>query len=818
MKDTAAAFRERLLKTISRVDRPGSVCVSRDLPLIMPGLEVEGIGPIGLPLGEAQARELIKRCSQAPYGKGTETLVDTQVRRVWELDPGEFKLTNPHWVETIGTITSEVQQALGLEKSPLESHLYKLLVYESGGFFLPHRDGEKLDRMVASLVIALPSPYTGGELIVSHEGRRHEIALRGAALGHEMSYAAFYADCEHEVRPVREGYRLCLTYNLTLARSGRKTAINAPLTGPVVDSIGALLGDWPSNGQMQKAAVALEHQYSQDGLRVDTLKGVDRARTEVLFDAAKRAGCVAHLALITHWLSGSAEGGDSDYSYGRGRRRRWSYDDDDEDAEESGGHKMGEIFDQSLSVNHWSDRDGKTIALGEMDLEEEEIVCAQAPEAWIADREEFEGYTGNAGMTLERWYHRAAVVIWPEKNHFNVLCDAGTDAAISGLQSMVKQWKLAKKSEQETLHQSSMEFATSIISQWKPPDSGYRYPPQEASGKRSAFPLLLEELDDPELVRRFLTQVMPQDGSIQVGKSFPAFCGRHGWPTFTKPLVKLLDESAAGTIVRNAGLLEKICLKRDRNVERTGLGRQLAEHIVAMLVKLDGQPSNDWRVKEIDRPALLGSLVKSLISVEATNPFNTLMDHTLSRNDRYDLTDVHLATLFALESWLTRKLSQPHAIINRWLAHCRAELERRTAKAPTPPADFARSDKLSCTCRDCRELGRFLADPNESVCRFPLAKERRRHLHQIIDGSRCDLTHVTTRTGSPYSLVCTKTIASYERAHEIYSRDQENLKRLRAIKKNWDQANTKRRFVSSKNPPNKSNTATGRVPRAKEVV
>jgi len=194
------------------------------------------------------------------------------------------------------------------------------------------------------------------------------------------------------------------------------------------------------------------------------------------------------------------------------------------------------------------------------------------------------------------------------------------------------------------------------------------------------------------------------------------------------------------------------------------------------------------------------------------------MDHILSRNDKYDLTNVPLATLFALESWLTRKLSQPHAIINRWLAHCRAELERRTAEAPTPPADFTRNDKLSCTCRDCRELSRFLADPGESVCRFPLAKERRRHLHQIIDGSHCDLTHVTTRTGRPYALVCTKTIASYERAHEVYSRDQENMKRLRAIENNWGHANTRRRLVSSKNPPTKLNTATGRVVRAKDVV
>jgi hypothetical protein len=90
-----AALRDLLLEALGKVNRPGTICVSRDIPVTMPGLEVDGLGAIRLPLGESQARELIGRCSQAPYGKGTETLVDTNVRRVWELDPARFKLTNP---------------------------------------------------------------------------------------------------------------------------------------------------------------------------------------------------------------------------------------------------------------------------------------------------------------------------------------------------------------------------------------------------------------------------------------------------------------------------------------------------------------------------------------------------------------------------------------------------------------------------------------------------------------------------------------------------------------------------------------------------
>ena len=174
-----------------------------------------------------QAKDLKKLCEQAPYGKGEKTLVDTSVRRVWRLTPSQFSLRNPDWKRFLQETLSKVQAELGLEKQKLESHLHELLLYETGSFFLPHRDGEKLDRMVATLVIVLPSSYEGGELIVRHEGQEQTIdfsSVENSAL--QTHFAAFYADCEHEVRPLRKGYRLCLVYNLTLAKS--KKSITAP--------------------------------------------------------------------------------------------------------------------------------------------------------------------------------------------------------------------------------------------------------------------------------------------------------------------------------------------------------------------------------------------------------------------------------------------------------------------------------------------------------------------------------------------------------------------------------------------------------------
>jgi hypothetical protein len=61
---------------------------------------------------------------------------------------------------------------------------------------------------------------------------------------------------------------------------------------------------------------------------------------------------------------------------------------------------------------------------------------------------------------------------------------------------------------------------------------------------------------------------------------------------------------------------------------------------------------------------------------------------------------------------------------------------------------------------------------------LPLAEKRRRHLHQVIDGNRLDTTHVTERRGRPYTLVCTMTQASYERALEAHQVDLDQLAKI----------------------------------------
>ena len=107
-----------------------------------PGLNVHGLGIIGLPLSTRDAVELGKFCHQAPFGKGSETIVDTTVRNTWELNADQFELQNPAWQTTLDDALEQVASTLGVVggRTNIRAELYKLLLYNEGAFFDIHSE------------------------------------------------------------------------------------------------------------------------------------------------------------------------------------------------------------------------------------------------------------------------------------------------------------------------------------------------------------------------------------------------------------------------------------------------------------------------------------------------------------------------------------------------------------------------------------------------------------------------------------------------------------------------------------------------------
>jgi hypothetical protein len=182
-----------------------------------------------------------------------------------------------------------------------------------------------------------------GELVVRHKEREARLDLRSDEPS-EIAYAAFYADCVHEVLPVTAGCRATLVFNLVPKNRG--AAPSPPEYEAEAARAAALLGTWArsktevANGDAggedeakltedlpAKIVYPLEHAYTQAELSLEGLKGADAAVARLVSKACAQAGCDLHLALLNVWKIGSAQ---YNGSYRRRYSRSWR-DEPDED-------------------------------------------------------------------------------------------------------------------------------------------------------------------------------------------------------------------------------------------------------------------------------------------------------------------------------------------------------------------------------------------------------------------------------------------------------------------------------------------------------
>ena len=145
-----------LAAALATVDRPGDFYASGMTELHTPRLEVEGVGLVALPVLPIQVAQLVAAAERAPYGRGQDTLVDTTVRRTWQIEADRVRIKGRHWAPMLEAVLTRVAEGLGVN-GPIEAELYKLLVYDEGSFFVSHRDTEKVPGMFATLVLVLPS-------------------------------------------------------------------------------------------------------------------------------------------------------------------------------------------------------------------------------------------------------------------------------------------------------------------------------------------------------------------------------------------------------------------------------------------------------------------------------------------------------------------------------------------------------------------------------------------------------------------------------------------------------------------------------------
>ncbi len=152
-----------LADILDEVKRPGDFFAAGSMETPMPLLKVKGAGTVPFPVPAEQSRKLIKSVAErAPYGRGDQTLHDESVRKVWQIAAGKVRLSGKASTATLKSLLARVETALGRPAGSVKAELYKLLIYDKGGFFKAHRDTEKSRGMFGTLVVSLPSAHSRG--------------------------------------------------------------------------------------------------------------------------------------------------------------------------------------------------------------------------------------------------------------------------------------------------------------------------------------------------------------------------------------------------------------------------------------------------------------------------------------------------------------------------------------------------------------------------------------------------------------------------------------------------------------------------------
>ncbi len=756
---------EFLTKAIGNATRSAKFCVAGCLPAIDPGIEVEGLGAIKLPLKRTTAKQLVATCQIAPYGKGTQTLVDEKVRKTFELDPTRFRLSDA-WNAAIAEILRPVAEQLGLPADQLEARLYKLLVYEKGGFFLPHRDSEKHDRMVASLIVVLPSPFEGGKLIVRHGGAKEVLTFADAATGKSPCYAAFYADCEHEVQRVTSGVRLSLAYNLVLKpQRAKRSAAAKPAAA---DSLAESIRSWTKRQPAKPLVFALGHHYTQHGLSLDLLKGADRKLANLVVAAAEKMGCLVHLAQVSRHLLQFADDGSFERDYFRGYRRSRDR------------IEVGETFEDDLIGTDWTDLHGKKLPWGEIPFDLAAIVSSTPIDDWKPTSEEFEGYTGNAGNTLDRWYHRSAIVVWPRDHHFEIVASSGAAASIPLFCSMGAKLARTPKARVEEARSDCIRFARAIIRTWPQRTVPYWRHKSAEKSPSDDFPEHLLMLHDRNAISMFLSKLAERDETLQLSSFAVAACREFGWNAFAKELKQLIQARSnqrgrEEIRFRDVEWLSAFCCDQTSDPAKSALAKELCALAVARFCE-PHPPRPGYRSPYYQREISVSEealplLLKALAAVNCDEDLARVVQFVQDSPDEFSMDDCVVPCLKSLIPWSQKNVGSVHPHLMSWLAAVRRQLETAAAVKPPPPTDWARPVEVKCDCRYCTQLKTFLADPASEVGRIAAREDERRHLVSMIQEHQCDVTSDLERKGSPYSLVLTKTTGSFERAVKRFEAD-----------------------------------------------
>lgn len=270
------AFKKALRQCIANLSKVPLLSIQDRLGAFPdPGLFVDGVGPIPLPLYKTYTDALLEK-GIGNYAEG------------WHLLDNSFKLENPAWDSYVVGQVEDVAKTLAME-GPVGIGSCSLIL---------HRAEETSSNMLrayrkiacgsfATLTIVLPSQHEGGHIRVSHANRT-EILETAATSKYGLTSLAWYFATSVEFQPLETGSRLLLVYGLNDESKKQENQSPVALEASKL-KLQELLGLWNQDYDdhhiyKKQYIYILDKRCKSKALGNDVLEDSDKRRVKQLCD------------------------------------------------------------------------------------------------------------------------------------------------------------------------------------------------------------------------------------------------------------------------------------------------------------------------------------------------------------------------------------------------------------------------------------------------------------------------------------------------------------------------------------------------------
>ncbi|OGT49482.1 MAG: hypothetical protein A3E82_04560 [Gammaproteobacteria bacterium RIFCSPHIGHO2_12_FULL_38_11] len=701
-------------------------------------LAVDGIGTITFPFTEKKIEALKKAAQPAKYGLKEKTLLDKTVRDTYEISANQ--LTVQFNDEALQSILSTMQRKMGLsEHARLTAHLHNLLVYEPGQFFKPHQDSEKLNNMIGTLVIVLPSAHIGGDLIVHH--RQDKKILKSENIDFpELQCFAFYSDCQHEIKKVRQGYRVALTYNLVLKNNNdeqhhyQNNKLERALTNYFESS-----SDDADDAEPIELIYFLDHEYSEHSLRWNILKGNDHDVALAFRQAAKKLNLKAHLTLAEHHES-------------------WATDGDDDSPE------LQELIDDDTALSFWLDDNNQALPYQKHYIELDEVCCIKDMKEFTPFDEEHEGYMGNYGNTVDYWYRRAAIVLWKSEDQIAMNFNLNHEVAFADLLAL-------------TTSSGNEKVVCQIISKAKPFLHRSRHSSEEDNF--SSYLKLAIYCKNKDLANFLLTPFKITLIKKNILEDFKKLEGTYGADWCVNLLKYWVSQQQKSYYSQHE--LEHIELLAAQAVRLN-----IHESIIYFLLSYQhncflendqketkSTPCNKKQNLTCRKKQAISLLTACFVISSSIDIAQQWITHLLSQNELYSILDI-ADIYFACE----KIPSHFQPIMKTMHQHLKKHISDELAESLRDPNDWTITIPNGCNCEHCKIMKGFVRNKVEREKIWPLSEQYRDHVSSVISQLALPIDISVVKKGSPYRLVLQKTDRLYLDAKEQFEKLTKYMRQL----------------------------------------